>query len=70
MAERIKTYGWKIQTIPVEIKRDSIKGNARLEQAQKAVDRKNPNAVAGTHRKIIGKYADPAVAKFVLKHAK
>jgi pimeloyl-ACP methyl ester carboxylesterase len=65
-AEKLTAAGGVFVGLPIEIPRDSIKGKARLEAEQKKVDAKNPQAVAGAHRKTCAA-SDPKIVEFIRK---
>ena len=67
-AARLQAAGGVFQGVEKVIKRDSIKGNPKLERVQKAVDKKNPKAVAGAHNKTCNGADQKLVGEFIAKH--
>ena len=69
VAERLKELGGDFTGIAIEVPRSSVENDPLLKSKQAAVDKKNPKALAGAHRKVCDTADKAAITAFILKNA-
>ncbi|MHC4984295.1 MAG: GDSL-type esterase/lipase family protein [Planctomycetota bacterium] len=69
VAERLRNMGGDFTGVAIEVSRSSIENDPAMKARQLAVDKKNPKAVAGAHRKACHPQDTAAIVAFIVKHA-